>query len=72
MFLKNYPNNVEIGELVEITMTMMQTTLWRVYEIVECERRPLSDDDRIALESLVALYGITRDDVKKLKKRMAN
>ena len=72
MFLKNFPKDVAVSDLVEISMTMTQTTLWRVYEIVELEKRPLTDDERTALDCLIALYGIAGDDVRKLKERSAN
>ena len=72
MFLKDFPKDVAVGDLVEITMTMTQTTLLRVYEIVELEGRPLTEAERTALDSLIELYGIAGDDVRKLKKRSAN
>jgi len=72
MFLKNFPKDVAVGDLVDITMTMTQTTLLRVYEIVELERRPLTEDERTALDSLLALHRLADVDVQKLKKRMAN
>lgn len=71
-FLKDFPKDVAIGELVEISMIMTQTTLWRVYEIVELEQRPLTDDEHTALDRLIAHYGIAGDDIQKLKRRMAN
>ena len=72
MFLKQFPKDVEVGDLVEMTMTMTQTTLLRVYEIVELEKRSLTDEERTALDSLVALHRIADKDVRKLKKRMAH
>lgn len=72
MFLKDFPKDVAVGDLVDITMTMTQTTLLRVYEIVEFEKRPLTDEERTALDSLLALQRVADEDVQKLKKRMAN
>jgi hypothetical protein len=72
MLLKQFPKDVDVGDLVEITMTMTQTTLLRVYEIVELEKRPLTEAERTALDCLVALHRIADKDVRKLKKRMAN
>ena len=72
MFLKAFPKDVAVGDLVEMTMTMTQTTLLRAYEIVELEKRPLTDEERTALDSLVTLYSIAGEDVQKLKKRSAN
>lgn len=72
MFLKDFPKDVAVGDLVEITMTMTQTTLLRVYEIVELEKRPLTDEERSALDNLIAFYMMASDNAQKLKRTMLN
>ena len=59
MLLKHFPKDVDVGDLVEITMTMTQTTLLRVYEIVELEKRSLTEAERTALgATAVVLLGL--------------
>jgi len=72
MFLKDFPKDVAVGDLVEITMTMTQTTLLRVYEIVELEKRPLTDEEHGALDNLIAFYMMASDNAQKLKRTMLN
>ena len=70
--LKAFSDEADVGALVQISMDMTQTTLLRFYEIIELERRPLTDDEHRALNAMLDLFPIAESDVKKLKKRMVN
>lgn len=72
MVLKTFPEDADVGALVQLSMDMTQTTLLRFYEIIELERRPLTDDEHRALNAMLDLFQIAESDVKKLKKRMVN
>ena len=72
MYLKYFPKDADVGALVQLAMDMTQTALLRAYEIVEIEKRPLTEAECTALDSLLELCGIAGADVQKLKKRMAN
>ena len=72
MGLKAFPKEVEVGALVQLSMDMTQTALLRVYEIIELEKRPLTDDEHRALNAMLDLFQIAESDVAKLRKRMAN
>lgn len=62
----------EVGALVQMTMNIKQTTLFRVYEIIEIERRPLTEEEQRSLDAMLELFSIAENDVQKLKKRMAH
>ena len=70
--LKAFPDEADVGALVQISMDMTQTTLLRFYEIIELERRPLTEDEHRALNAMLDLFQIAESDVKKLKRRMGN
>ena len=72
MGLKAFPKEVEVGALVQLSMDMTQTTLLRFYEIIELERRPLTDDEHRALNAMLDLFQIAENDVQRLKKRIGN
>ena len=72
MVLKAFPKEADVGALVQMSMDMTQTALLRVYEIVELEKRPLTEEEHRALDAMLHLFGIAESDVMKLKKRMAN
>ncbi|MFM8606720.1 MAG: hypothetical protein ACKOBC_02005 [Hyphomicrobiales bacterium] len=70
--LKAFPDEADVGALVQISTDMTQTTLLRFFEIIELERRPLTDDEHRALNAMLDLFQIAESDVKKLKRRMGN
>lgn len=70
MVLKAFPKEADVGALVQISMDMTQTTLLRFYEIIEIERRPLTDDEHHALDAMLDLFQIAESDVQRLKRRM--
>ena len=72
MVLKAFPKDADVGALVQMSMDMSQTALLRVYEIVELEKRPLTEEEHRALDAMLALFGVAESDVMRLKKRMAN
>ena len=72
MVLKAFPKDADVGALVQISMDMMQTTLLRFYEIIEIERRSLTDDEHQALNAMLDLFQIAESDVQRLKRRMGN
>ena len=72
MNLRDLPKDADVGALVQMTMKMTQAALLRVYEIVEIEKRPLTEDERRALDAMLALFGDAGEDVTKLKKRSAH
>jgi len=70
MVLKAFPKEADVGALVQISMDMTQKTLLRFYEIIEIERRPLTDDEHHALDAMLDLFQIAESDVQRLKRRM--
>lgn len=70
MVLKAFPKEADVGALVQISMDMTQTTLLRFYEIIEIERRLLTDDEHHALNAMLDLFQIAESDVQRLKRRM--
>lgn len=70
--IKELPKIAEVGALVQMTMNITQTTLFRVYEIIEIERRPLTEEEQRSLDAMLELFSIAENDVQKLKKRMAH
>ena len=72
MYLKYFPADADVGALIQLSMDMTQTALLRVYEIVEIEKRPLTEDEHRALNTMLTHFGLASDDVMKLTMRMAN
>ena len=72
IYLKDLPKNVDVCELVELVMIMTQTALLRVYEVVEFEKRPLTNDERSSLDELIKFFDIAKRDTRGLKRKMLN
>ena len=72
MVLKTFPENADVGALVQLSMDMTQPALLRVYEIIELEKRPLTEDEHRALNAMLDLFQIAESDVQRLKRRMGN
>ena len=69
MYLKHFPKDVDVGELVDLVMTMTQSALLRVYEIVELEKRQLTEDERKSLDVMMDYFDIAKSDAGQLKKK---
>ena len=72
MYLKDLPKNVDVGELVELVMIMTQTALLRVYEVVELEKRPFTEDERNSLDVMMKFFDVAKRDTRGLKRKMLN
>jgi len=69
MLLKYLPKDADIGELVYLAMTMTQSAMLRIYEIVELEKRPLKDTEILVLENMIDFFDSARNDVQAFKQR---
>jgi hypothetical protein len=70
--LKDFPENADVGALIQLAMDMTQTALLRVYEIVELEQRPLTESESRALDAMIDQFKVAEQDALQLKKRRAN
>ena len=72
MFLKYFPDDADVCILVNMVTTMTQSALLRIYEIIELEKRPLTEQERGSLKAMIEFLVTAKHDAERLNSKMLN
>lgn len=72
MLLKQFPDDIKLGVMIEMIATLLQSILMRAQAIIESRDDHVHEDDVTAMTSLGELLDTAKHDVEKLQKRMMN